>query len=131
MPFVRILELSWVNQDLGTGLAEYRNGGVFVDIEVLKLKADVLEQGRRHSGRELPQFEATSDVIVEWRAMTVALLDQLHMNLATRFSKDGISLSLCQMLEAGTFKAGRELAAKHRPASRSSPILISGDGTLF
>jgi hypothetical protein len=35
------------------------------------------------------------------------------------------------MLEAGSWKSGRELAAKKRPETKSSPILIDGDGTLF
>jgi hypothetical protein len=47
-----------------TGLAEYRNGGFFVDMDVLTLKNPA------DSGPFLPQ----SDVIVEWRGLTIALL---------------------------------------------------------
>ncbi|OQU97689.1 hypothetical protein CLAIMM_03582 isoform 1 [Cladophialophora immunda] len=131
VPFMRLLDLRWSNEHLSTGLAEYRNGGIFVDIPVLRLKPEALEKGQKLSGQELPQFEATGDEIVEWRAMTVALLDELHNILLARLKAQKVSLSLGQMLEAGTFKAGRELAAKFRPSTRSSPILISGDGTLF
>ncbi|OAP58282.1 hypothetical protein AYL99_07372 [Fonsecaea erecta] len=128
VPFLRLLDLRWTNEHLSTGLAEYRNGGIFVDIPVLRLKPDALRRGQSLSGQVLPQFEATGDEIVEWRAMTVALLDELHKILV---EKKNVPVSLGQMLEAGTFKAGRELAAQFRPATRSSPILIAGDGTLF
>lgn len=131
VPFVRILGLKAVNDDLGTGLPEYRNGGLFSDLEVLTLKPEVLEEGRKASGQELPMYPATGDVIVEWRAMTVALLDELFKIVSQEFAKQGVTLSMAQMLEAGTWKGGRELAAKFRPETKSSPILMDGDGTLF
>lgn len=132
VPFGRILDLRWTNDNLLTGLPEYRNGGLFVDLGVLQLKPDVLERGLRDSnGEKQPRYSATGDVIVEWRAMTVALLDQLYMMISSRLAAQGVELSMAQMLEAGTWKSGRELAAKYRPATKSSPILIEGDGTLF
>jgi hypothetical protein len=63
--------------------------------------------------------------------MTVALLDTLHKLIADRFALQGVRISMAQMLEAGTWKGGRELAAKYRPETKSSPIVIQGDGTLF
>jgi hypothetical protein len=131
VPFMRVLKREWRNLELGTGLPEYRNGGLFVDLGILKLKEATLNQGLESSKKELPIFDATGDVIVEWRAMTVALLDKLHELLSDRFAGQGVSLSMPQMLEAGTWKGGRELAAKFRPQTKSSPILIEGDGTLF
>jgi hypothetical protein len=131
VPFMRVLKREWKNLELGTGLPEYRNGGLFVDLGILKLKEATLNQGLESSKKELPIFDATGDVIVEWRAMTVALLDKLHELLSDRFAGQGVSLSMPQMLEAGTWKGGRELAAKFRPQTKSSPILIEGDGTLF
>ncbi|KAH8900861.1 hypothetical protein GQ53DRAFT_708734 [Thozetella sp. PMI_491] len=131
VPFMRIMGLNWTNMELGTGLPEYRNGGLFVDLKVLQLKEETLLVGQKASGEELPLFDATSDVIVEWRAMTVALLDLLHQVIQERFEKQGVKLTMAQMLEAGSWKSGRELAALHRPATKSSPILIDGDGTLF
>lgn len=131
MPFIRILQLKWDNIDQGTGLPEYRNGGLFVDLGVLKLKDEVLKQGLDNSGEKVPSFDATSDIIVEWRAMTVALLDSLHGLISDHFAQQGVRLSMTQMLEAGAWKGGRELAAKYRPETRSSPIVIEGDGTLF
>jgi hypothetical protein len=131
VPFERLLNVKWANMHLGTGLPEYRNGGLFVDLGVLTLKPDAEERGRQNSGSGLPAFEATSDEIVEWRAMTVALLDKLHAQIMDSDEFSGVRLSLAQVLEAGSWKAGRELAAEKRPETRSSPILILGDGTLF
>lgn len=131
VPFIKVLKRNWINIDKGTGLPEYRNGGLFVDMGVLKLKAEVLAKGLEASGQKLPLFSSTGDVIVEWRAMTVALLDELHKHVNDILAPQGVSLSLPQLLEAGSWKSGRELAAKHRPETRSSPILIDGDGTLF
>ncbi|KAI1372221.1 DUF1688-domain-containing protein [Hypoxylon crocopeplum] len=130
VPFVRVLGFKVINAQLGTGLPEYRNGGLFVDLGVLKLKSEVAVE-HTSSDSALPAFPATSGTIVEWRAMTVALLDELFKLISSRFAKLGVELSMAQMLEAGTWKGGRELAAKYRPQSKSSPILILGDGTLF
>ncbi|KAL7802258.1 DUF1688 domain-containing protein [Trichoderma aethiopicum] len=131
VPFMKVLKRNWINIDKGTGLPEYRNGGLLVDMGVLKLKPEVLAKGLEASGQKLPLFSSTGDVIVEWRAMTVALLDELHKHVNDILAPQGVSLSLPQLLEAGSWKSGRELAAKHRPETRSSPILIDGDGTLF
>ncbi|PKY08118.1 DUF1688-domain-containing protein [Aspergillus campestris IBT 28561] len=131
VPFVRVLDLHWANDDQGTGLPEYRNGGLFIDLGVLTLKDEDLRRGREASGQDIPAFGASSDVIVEWRAMTVALLDELHKLVAERLAQKGVRLSLAQMLEAGSWKGGREQAAKLRPETRSGPFIIQGDGTLF
>ncbi len=51
-----------------TALAEYRNGGLLIDLGVLRPKhAAVL--GEAHPG--------ASEVVVEWRALTIALIDRL------------------------------------------------------
>jgi len=131
VPFVRILGFRWIHEEMATGLPEYRNGGLFVDLQALSLKKHVLKEGLEVSGENVPKFSATSDVIVEWRAMTVALLDELYATISSRLLAQGVKLSMAQMLEAGTWKSGRELAARYRPDTKSSPILIDGDGTLF
>lgn len=132
----RLLNKDWTNMHLLTGLPEYRNGGLFVDMGVLVLKPDVLAKGLKASGKHLPQYDAAGDVIVEWRAMTVVLLDvvatMVNEKLAQKLGKDTRPLTLAQILEAGTWKAGRELAAKLRPDDNAcSPILMFSDGTLF
>ena len=122
--------MEWENAQQLTGLPEYRNGGLFVDMGVLTLKKEALERGLSSSSNELPVFGADDDVIVEWRAMTVMLLDVVYENIASRMDK-GVHLSMAQVLEAGTWKSGREIAAQRRPQIKSSPIVIKSDGTLF
>ncbi|KAH8693211.1 hypothetical protein BGW36DRAFT_302345 [Talaromyces proteolyticus] len=130
VPFVRILGMKVTNEELGTGLPEYRNGGLFIDLGILSLKPEI-EQQHTAAGEDLPRLPPTADAIVEWRAMTVALLDELFVLVSSKFAEQGTKLSMAQMLEAGTWKGGRELAAKLRPETKSSPIILDGDGTLF
>ncbi|KAI8933099.1 hypothetical protein NX059_009742 [Plenodomus lindquistii] len=129
VPFQRVLGLEWINADALTALPEYRNGGLFVDLEVLTLKKESLERGLKASGSSLPMFKAGDDVVVEWRAMTLVLVDKLYGMVLERM--DGAHLSMAQLLEAGTWKSGREMAAKKRPETKSSPIIIESDGTVF
>lgn len=129
VPFQRVLGYQWTNAESLTGLPEYRNGGLFVDLGALSMKQQALDQGLRESGGPLPLFEPGDDVIVEWRAMTLVLLNKLYDMVLARL--DGAHLTMPQLLEAGTWKSGREMAAKLRPQSRSSPILIKSDGTVF
>ncbi|TKA79866.1 hypothetical protein B0A49_01574 [Cryomyces minteri] len=136
------------NQDLfGTearpgGMLEYRNGGLLVDTGLLTLKEfDArrgLEMWRDVAGRGgncvevVPTFEASDDVIVEWRAVTVGFLDELLAEVNVLLRLNGSEkLSLAQMLEAGTWKGGRELAEVSRPNTKEPPIMILSDGTVF
>lgn len=129
VPFQRILNAKWINTSSLTALPEYRNGGLFVDLGVLSLKPASLERGLKASGGELPQFGAGDDAIVEWRAMTLVLIDKLYVMVKERIQ--GVDLSMAQLLEAGTWKSGREVAKEKRPQTKSSPILIESDGTVF
>ena len=129
VPFQRILGISWTNTGSLTALPEYRNGGLFVDLGVLTLKPATLERGLAASGGTLPQFGVGDDAVVEWRAMTLVLIDQLYEMVKERMA--GVEISMAQLLEAGTWKAGREVARERRPETKSSPILIESDGTVF
>ncbi|KAI1140552.1 DUF1688 domain-containing protein [Hypoxylon sp. FL0543] len=130
VPFQRVLGKQWVNAESLTALPEYRNGGLFVDLGVLSLKKESLDRGLKASGQALPLFDAGDDVVVEWRAMTLVLIDILYGKVLSRMD-DGVHLTMAQLLEAGTWKSGREIAAKRRPETKSSPILIKSDGTVF
>lgn len=129
VPFQRVLGLRWTGTDSLTALPEYRNGGLFVDMAVLTLKKETLDRGLKASGYDLPLFTAGDDAIVEWRAMTLVLVDKLYKMVLDRM--DGVHLTMAQLLEAGTWKSGREIAAKKRPQTKSSPIIIKSDGTVF
>jgi hypothetical protein len=104
-----------------TGLAEYRNGGLFVDIGVLGFR-DAADAQRDH--------EVASSLVVEWRALTVALLDRVADGLRQRLGLDATSLPLAKILEGGTWAAGR-LLARERRADASPPIKVISDGTVF
>jgi hypothetical protein len=130
VPFQRVLGMQWSNADSLTALPEYRNGGLFVDLGVLSLKKETLGRGLEASGGDLPLFDPSDDAIVEWRAMTLVLIDKLYNKIQSRIG-DGVHLTMAQLLEAGTWKSGREIAAQRRPQTKSSPILIKSDGTIF
>jgi hypothetical protein len=104
-----------------TGLAEYRNGGLFVDIGVLAFR-DAEDAQREH--------EVASSLVVEWRALTVALLDRIADGLRQRLGLDATSLPLAKILEGGTWAAGR-LLARERRADASPPVKVISDGTVF
>ncbi|EQB58484.1 hypothetical protein CGLO_01270 [Colletotrichum gloeosporioides Cg-14] len=78
-------------------------------------------------------FEPSDDVIVEWRGITVGFLDRLcvEVNKHLRNELNGHELTLAQLLEAGSWKGGREMAEFSRPNTKEPPILIDSDGTVF
>lgn len=104
-----------------TGLAEYRNGGLFVDDGVLVPKYDAVMRKMHAPGDE---------VIVEWRALTLALLDELAKEMRARLGKTPEELPLAKVLEGGTWAAGRQ-AAKEKREDGTPPITVESDGTVF
>jgi uncharacterized protein DUF1688 len=113
------IEVTDVN-DL-TGLAEYRNGGLFLDAGVLQLKIRSKYNETHKVGDEL---------VVEWRALTVALLDQLAPLVRRSLGFNETELPLGKILEGGTWALGRQLAFEQRPDD-SLPLKIVSDGTVF
>lgn len=104
-----------------TGLAEYRNGGLFVDMGMLALKdPDAAEKAHKPS----------DEIIVEWRALTVALLDELRIPVAERLGLAPGDFPLARLLEGGSWHAGRKIA-KEKRKSADPPIRILSDGTVF
>ncbi len=104
-----------------TGLAEYRNGGLFVDTGVLVLR-DPADAARVH--------DVASPLVVEWRSLTVALLDRVAEALRRRLGLDAVSLPLAKVLEGGTWAAGRAIAQVRRDDG-APPIAVRSDGTVF
>ena len=161
VPMTRLLHVHFAGAELLTGLPEYRNGGLFIDVGLLTLKPEDAKRGLAQYQRNaeqkgqpsmevVPMFTADDDVIVEWRAVTVGLLDDLlvEVNQLLRLSGSD-KLSLAQMLEAGSWKVtphsttthwnladsqlqgGREIAEVSRPNTKEPPIMILSDGTVF
>ncbi|KPF66745.1 uracil phosphoribosyltransferase [Bosea sp. AAP35] len=104
-----------------TGLPEYRNGGLFLDMGVIALK-DEADAARAH--------EAGSTLVVEWRALTVALLDEMGSLIRKRLGRTREELPLAKVLEGGTWAAGRRIAAQKRDGG-GPPLTIISDGTVF
>jgi hypothetical protein len=107
--------------DALTGLAEYRNGGLFLDAGLLVPKTPDLLVATHDVG---------SPTVVEWRALTVALLDRVAGELRRRLGLDAIRLPLAKVLEGGTWRAGRQIAAERRPDA-GPPLRVRSDGTVF
>ena len=136
VPMKKYLGLTFEGEELQTGLPEYRNGGLLVDFGVLTLKPDVYKQGldlaAGTASSDIPLFTPDSDVIIEWRAVTVGFLDYLLPRVNEALGLSGSdALILAQLLEAGTWKAGREIAAEKRPDTKGPPINLLSDGTVF
>jgi hypothetical protein len=104
-----------------TGLAEYRNGGLFIDTGVLTPRDPVATQ-REHT--------VDSELVVEWRALTVALLDRLAETVRAKLGMDRETLPLARILQGGTWATGRTIAKKLRPDG-GPPLKIVSDGTVF
>ncbi|HEU4733683.1 MAG TPA: URC4/urg3 family protein [Kofleriaceae bacterium] len=104
-----------------TGLPEYRNGGLLVDLGVIVPRRPDIRTTVHAAGDE---------VIVEWRALTVALLDRVAEGVRERLGKSPAELPLACVLEGGTWAAGRAVAAERRPGG-GPPIQIRSDGTVF
>jgi len=107
--------------DALTGLPEYRSGGLLLDAGVIvprdpRLLAKV--------------WKPSDEFIVEWRALTVMLLDELAARVRTKLGKSVAELPLARILEGGTWAAGREIAAELREGG-APPLRIDSDGTVF
>jgi hypothetical protein len=102
-----------------TGLPEYRNGGLLLDSGVLVLRDPALAVEPLPVGHQ---------AIVEWRALTVALLDRLAGRVRARLDRP--DMPLARILEGGTWAAGRRIAAALRPDG-GPPLRVLSDGTVF
>ncbi|NER78089.1 MAG: URC4/urg3 family protein [Leptolyngbya sp. SIO1D8] len=113
--------LTVTNLNALTGLAEYRNGGLCVDLGLLVPK---------HASVTTTAHLPSSPVVVEWRALTVVMLDLIGDRVCRRLNKSPEELPLIKVLEGGTWAAGRRIAKQLRPTG-APPILIQSDGTVF
>jgi hypothetical protein len=110
--------VTMTDRDHLTALPEYRNGGLLFDTGVLRL-VDAADGART--------WDVGSELIVEWRALSVALIDELAPRVRARLGAPALPLAC--ILEGGTWAAGRKLAAELRAGN--PPFLIDSDGTVF
>ena len=106
--------------DALTGLPEYRNGGLLIDTGVLV---------PRREAHLAQTWKPGDEFIVEWRALTVTLLDELAQRVRQLTGQTAAQLPLACVLEGGTWAAGREIAAERRQGQ--PPVTIDSDGTVF
>jgi len=107
--------------DALTGLPEYRNGGLLIDAGVI-VPRDAAFADRT--------WRASDEAIIEWRALTVTLLDEIAPLVRQRLGLGAAQLPLACVLEGGTWAAGRQIAAELRPGG-APPLKIELDGTVF
>ncbi|NES78213.1 MULTISPECIES: URC4/urg3 family protein [Okeania] len=115
------LGLKIIGLDDLTGLAEYRNGGLFIDMELIKIKNPLILQQQHLPG---------SEIIVEWRALTISLLDKVAQVIQEKLNLNTSELPLVKVLQGGTWAAGRKIAKELRKDG-APPIKIKSDGTVF
>jgi hypothetical protein len=103
-----------------TTLPEYRNGGLMIDSGLLRLRDESVT-------REI--WRPADEIIVEWRALTVALMDDVARAVRQQLRLGESQLPLACVLEGGSWAAGRELAQRHRGGL--PPLRVASDGTVF
>lgn len=111
--------------DALTGLPEYRNGGLLIDGGLLVPQPSLAQ---------LRPLTAASEPIIEWRALTVAWIDDLAVAVRDRLAKGpggerAAGLPLAAILEGGTWACGRRMAARLRGGA--PPLPVETDGTVF
>jgi Protein of unknown function (DUF1688) len=104
-----------------TALAEYRNGGLLIDLGLIHPRTPIDPR---------LQHDVASELIVEWRALTVVLLDALLDPVRAKLGLDA-SFAMPQLLQGGTWSAGRKIARALRPPEGPPPIAVAADGTVF
>jgi len=119
-PFIEC-DLKIVELNALTGLPEYRNGGLFLDLGVLR---------PRDLTALTKSYKVHEEFIVEWRALTVTLIDQVAPLISSALGKSPAEFPLACVLEGGTWKAGREVARELR-SDGGPPLVIESDGTVF
>lgn len=102
-----------------TGLPEYRNGGLLYESRVISLRDPAMATELHKPGSEL---------IVEWRALTISLLDEVADLVRVKLSRP--EMLLAEILEGGTWAAGRAFAFD-RSLNGSPPLHLDSDGTVF
>ena len=110
-----------VNQNGLTGLPEYRNGGLFIDTGVIRPRNSELLKN---------PLDIRSEAIVEWRALTVSLIDVVAQRVRTILNRTEEQLPLGSVLQGGTWSAGRRIAGQLR-SDLSPPLELNLDGTIF
>lgn len=103
-----------------TALPEYRNGGLLLDSGMIVPREPAFLER---------EWKVSDEFIVEWRALTIALLDELAPRVCKVLGRSEQDMPLARVLEGGTWAAGRVLAQRLR--NGAPPLRIESDGTVF
>ena len=111
--------------DALTGLPEYRNGGLLIDGGLLVPQPSLAQ---------LRPLTVASEPVIEWRALTVAWIDEVAAAVRSRLAggpggERAADLPLAAILEGGTWACGRQMAMRLRGGA--PPLPIETDGTVF
>lgn len=104
-----------------TGLAEYRNGGLLIDSGLIEARDPQIYR---------VAHAPNSEVIIEWRALTVILLEEIAKKVRDKLGVSAAEYPLAKVLEGGTWHAGRKLAKEKRKGG-GPPLILDSDGTVF
>lgn len=104
-----------------TGLPEYRNGGLLLDLGLLQARDRAFHTTR---------WTVDAEPIVEWRALTVSILDHLAEAVRGELGLTPEHFPLARVLEGGSWAAGRQIAQAKRPGG-PPPLHLDSDGTVF
>lgn len=103
-----------------TALPDARNAGLLIDAGVI-----VPRDPRLLARTWKPQDE----LVIEWRAMAVVLLDELAVLVRQRLGLTAEQLPMPCFMEGGSAAAGAEWARSLRPDG-TPPVRVEGDGIL-
>jgi len=95
-----LLDIKFNGTEDLTGLPEYRNGGLLIDAGVLIPKSKSLVNVKKNT-EGCPIFNIWDDFVVEWRALTVGLLDLIARIVREKLNMSPTDLPLAKVLEAG------------------------------
>jgi len=118
---IESLGIKVTHPDSLTALAEYRNGGLFVDMGVISLT---------DSAHARVEYDVGAELVVEWRALTIQLVDELAPLVRKKLGKTAEEMPIVKILQGGTWQAGRQIAAKLRPGG-TPPITVRLNGITF
>src|SRR5262249_16825505 len=82
-----------VERDALTALPEYRNGGLLLDTGVIVPRDPQLLR---------KTWQARDEPVVEWRALTIALIDEMAPLVRRALGRDAARMPLACVLEGGT-----------------------------
>jgi hypothetical protein len=103
-----------------TALPDEYLSGLFVDAGVLQLKNPELAKA---------PLDISHPMTVEWRALAIALMDELAVTLHQLLGRNEQELPLVMLLEGGPWVAGHELAQTLRGGAPA--LQIQSDGTFY